>query len=126
MTGFDDALEALMEARPESSRNALETILKELVPVVADEAKRAVATKKFQDLALLWKEVESSESVERVMKSLIDRVDRMHVIYVYSRFKNSPAVGPPLVKWAIAQYIENSKGEQAITAELTRLLNQEG
>lgn len=113
MTDFDDAVEALMEARPESSRQVIVSILEELTPVIVDEIERVAVTTKLEDLTSLWKKIEGSASIEKSVKFLIENgVDRMHVIYVYSRFKNSPAVGPPLISWAITKHLKQAEGDK--------------
>jgi hypothetical protein len=113
MTDFDDAVEALMEARPESSRQVIVSILEELTPVIADEIERVEVTTKLEDLTSLWKKIEGSASIEKSVKFLIENgVDRMHVIYVYSRFKNSPAVGPSLISWAITKHLKQAEGDK--------------
>lgn len=99
-----------MEARPESSRQLIVKVLEELTPVVADEISRVLPSGEFEDPGSVWKKVSDSVSIERLAKYLVENgTDRMHVIYVYSRFRNSPAVGPPLVKWAINKHLKERK-----------------
>ncbi len=91
-----------MEARPDSSRKIIIRVLEGITPVVTEEVSRVRTGGKFQDADSLWKKVWDSDSIEKAAKSLVKNgVDRMHVIYVYSRFRNSPAVGPPLIKWIV-------------------------
>lgn len=49
----------------------------------------------------VWEAVRYRRVFEEEMRNLLKEVDRMHVLYVYSRFLNSRAVGPPLVKAAL-------------------------
>jgi len=96
----DEALNALLKNRPESSTEKLERTVDAIRTAVAKEVDRAGITGSGDEL---WREVRDSSEIEEAVRSLLDEVDRRHALYVYSRFKGSPAVGPPVVESALKE-----------------------
>lgn len=94
----NEALNALLKNRPESSPEKLERTVDTIRTAVAKEINRTGITGHRDDV---WKEVRDSPDIEAAVKGLLGDVDRSHVLYVYSRFRGSPAVGPPIVASAL-------------------------
>ncbi|TET07750.1 MAG: hypothetical protein E3J86_12255 [Candidatus Thorarchaeota archaeon] len=101
MTIYDEVIEVLLKGRPQSSAETITKVVEHLGEVVSKEALEIIRDKDPLSVRAIWETVKARPIIESEMRKLLSRVDRPHVLYVYSRFLNSGAVGPPLTKIAL-------------------------
>lgn len=90
-----------MKGRPQSSAQTIAKIVQHLGEVVSKEVFKIVREEDPLSVRAVWEIVKIRPIIESKMRNLLSHVDRLHVLYVYSRFLNSGAVGPPLTKIAL-------------------------
>lgn len=101
MSKYQDVIDVLLEGRPQSSPEYLAKVVHRLGDAVSREATKLQGETNPSNYEAIWQIMKEHPVFDEEMRNLLREVDRMHVLYVYSRFLNSKAVGPPLVKAAL-------------------------
>ncbi|MFQ6124869.1 MAG: hypothetical protein ACE5R6_09755 [Candidatus Heimdallarchaeota archaeon] len=79
--------------------------MQHLGKIVSEEAAKIREEGPPLNEEVVWELVKDRPVFNDEMQNLLTEVDRLHVLYVYSRFLNSKAVGPPLVKAALSEKV---------------------
>jgi len=103
MSTYNEVINVLLDGRPQSSPETIAKVVERLGEAVSREAATVLRKRQLTNLEAVWEAVKDQPIFEDEMRNLLKEVDRMHVLYVYSRFRNSRAVGPSLVRSALAQ-----------------------
>ncbi len=101
MPNYQYVIDVLMKGRPQSSRESIAKVVQRLGNTVSKEASKIQGGGYSSDAAVIWMSLKDRSVFQDEMQNLLREVDRMHVLYVYSRFLNSKAVGPILVDAAL-------------------------
>jgi len=119
-SAFREVINILLIARPQSSTDELSTILQGVISTIADEALNEFAKSRETSgitIVEVWERVKDRPAIEKKFREFLGKVSRPSLIYVFSRFKNSRAIGPPIIRVALGVKLEELKGKESLTSE---------